>query len=70
MRTLAQHLQDWGGRPLLCVFGRPKTIALEWEKDGRVTKWNRVFACATLEIGSVELCWPHQARQKEASRTW
>ena len=65
VRTLAQHLQDWGGRPLLCVFDRPKTIALEWEKNGKVTKWNPVFACATLEIGiGVELCWPYQARQK------
>ena len=24
VRTLAEHLQDWGGRPLLCVFDRPK----------------------------------------------
>ena len=30
-----------------------------------MTKWNPVFACATLEIGiGVELCWPYQARQK------
>ncbi len=65
VRTLAQHLQDWGGRPLLCVFDRPKTIAVEWEKNGKVTKWNSVFACATLEIGiGVELCWPYQPRQK------
>ena len=65
VRTVAQHLQDWGGRPLLCVFDRPKTIAVEWEKNGKVTKWNPVFACATLEIGiGVELCWPYQARQK------
>ena len=35
VRTLAGHLQDWGGRPLLCVFDRPKTIALKWgEKRG------------------------------------
>ena len=65
VRTLAQHLQDWGGRPLLCVFDRPKTIAVEWEKNGKVTKWNSVFACATLEIGiGVELCWPYRAQQK------
>ncbi|HJY83034.1 MAG TPA: hypothetical protein VKK81_18375 [Candidatus Binatia bacterium] len=30
VRTLAEHLASWGGRPLLCVFDRPKTIALEW----------------------------------------
>jgi hypothetical protein len=65
VRTLAQHLQDWGGRPLLCVFDRPKTIAVEWEKNGKVTKWNQIFACAALEIGiDLELCWPYQARQK------
>jgi hypothetical protein len=28
--TLAAHLASWGGRPLLCVFDRPKTIALAW----------------------------------------
>ena len=28
VRTLAEHLASWGGRPLLCVFDRPKTIAL------------------------------------------
>jgi hypothetical protein len=57
VRTLAGHLQDWGGRPLLCVFDRPKTIALKWEKNGEVTEWNPVFAEATLEMGiGVELC--------------
>jgi hypothetical protein len=30
VRTLAEHLASWGGRPLLCVFDRPKTIALKW----------------------------------------
>jgi len=65
VRTLAGHLQDWGGRPLLCVFDRPKTIALKWKKNGEVTEWNPIFAEATLEIGiGVELCWPYQARQK------
>ena len=65
VRTLAGHLADWGGRPLLCVFDRPKTIALKWKKNGEVTQWNAVFAEATLEIGiGVELCWPYQARQK------
>jgi transposase len=29
VRALAEHLQSWGGRPLLCVFDRPKTIALK-----------------------------------------
>src|SRR6516165_2761541 len=65
VRTLAEHLASWGGRPLLCVFDRPKTIALQWRKNGEVTQWNPVFAYATLEMGvGVELCWPYQARQK------
>ena len=65
VRTLAEHLASWGGRPLLCVFDPPKTIALQWRKNGEVTEWTPVFAYATLEMGvSVELCWPYQARQK------
>jgi transposase len=65
VRTLAEHLASWGGRPLLCVFDRPKTIALQWRKNGEVTEWNPVFAYATLGMGvGVELCWPYQARQK------
>ena len=71
VRTLAEHLASWGGRPLLCVFDRPKTIALQWRSHGEVTEWNPVFAYATLEMGvGVELCWPYRAQQKEASRTW
>ena len=65
VRTLAVHLASWGGRPLLCVFDRPKTVALKWRKNGEVTEWNPVFAYATLEMGvGVELCWPYQPRQK------
>ena len=40
VRTLAEHLASWGGRPLLCVFDRPKTIALKWRKNGEVTEWS------------------------------
>jgi transposase len=65
VRTLAEHLASWGGRPLLCVFDRPKTIALKWHKNGEVTEWNPIFAYATLEMGvGVELCWPYRAQQK------
>jgi transposase len=65
VRTLAEHLASWGGRPLLCVFDRPKTIALKWRKNGEVTEWNPVFVYATLEMGvGVELCWPYRAQQK------
>jgi transposase len=65
VRTLAEHLASWGGVPLQCVFDRPKTIALQWRKNGEVTEWNPVFAYATLEMGvGVELCWPYRAQQK------
>jgi hypothetical protein len=65
VRTLAEHLASWGGRPLLCVFDRPKTIALKWLNNGEVTEWNPIFAYATLEMGvGVELCWPYRAQQK------
>jgi transposase len=65
VRTLAAHLASWGGRPLLCVFDRPKTIALQWRKNGEVTEWNSEFAYATLELGvGVELCWPYRPQEK------
>jgi len=65
VRTLAEHLASWGGAPLQCVFDRPKTVALQWRKNGEVTEWNPVFAYATLEMGvGVELCWPYRAQQK------
>src|SRR6266567_4431671 len=57
----------WGGAPLVCVFDRPKTVALKWRRNGEVTEWNPVFACATLEMGiGVELCWPYRAQEKGA----
>jgi len=65
VRALAEHVESWGGRPLLCVFDRPKTIALKWNRNGEVTEWNPVFAYAALEMGiGVELCWPYRANQK------
>jgi len=65
VRTLAEHLDSWGGVPLQCVFDRPKTIALQWRRNGEVTEWNPVFAYATLEMGvGVELCWPYRAQEK------
>src|SRR6516225_9108650 len=67
VRSLARHLDSWGGAPLLCVFDRPKTVALKWRRNGEVAEWNPVFACATLEMGiGVELCWPYRAQEKGA----
>ncbi len=65
VRHLAEHLHSWGGAPLLCVFDRPRTVALKWRRNGEVTEWNPVFAYAMLEMGiGVELCWPQQPKQK------
>jgi transposase len=65
VRNLAEHLDRWGGVPLLCVFDRPKTVALHWKRNGEVTEWNPTFAYATLEMGiGVELCWPHRPQEK------
>jgi transposase len=65
VRSLAAHLDSWGGAPLLCVFDRPKTVALKWRRNGEVTEWNPVFAYATLEMGiGVELCWPYRPQEK------
>src|SRR2546429_6633640 len=67
VRHLAEHLDSWGGAPLVCVFDRPKTVALKWRRNGEVSEWNPVFACATLEMGiGVELCWPYRAQEKGA----
>lgn len=65
IRTLADHLHDWGGAPLVCVFDRPKTVALEWQRDGTITEWNPIFAYAALELGiGVEVCWPYRPQEK------
>ncbi len=67
VRNLAQHLHSWGGAPLMCVFDRPKTVALKWRRSGEVTEWNAVFAYAMLEMGiGVELCWPGRPQEKGA----
>jgi transposase len=65
VRGLAEHLHSWGGAPLMCVFDRPKTVALKWRRNGEVTEWNPTFAYATLELGiGVELCWPYRPQEK------
>jgi hypothetical protein len=35
VRGLAQHLDSWGGAPLVCVFDRPETVALKWAEERR-----------------------------------
>ena len=67
VRTLLDHFVAFGGMPLCAVFDRPKTVALEWQKDGKVTTWNPIFAAAAMDIGfAAEACWPYQPQQKGA----
>ncbi len=65
VRSLATHLDVWGGAPLVCIFDRPKTVALKWGRDGVVTDWNPTFAYAVLELGiGVAVCWPYRPQEK------
>src|SRR5438128_5105150 len=65
VRTLVDHFTAIGGIPLLAVFDRPKTVALQWAKDGQVTEWNALFAGVALDLGlGIEVCWPSSPRQK------
>jgi transposase len=67
VRAWVEHNERWGGVPLLAVFDRPKTIAIKWADDGRVTQWNSTFAEVSLELGvGVSLCWPYSPQQKGA----
>jgi transposase len=65
VRAMVDHFATMGGIPLLAVFDRPKTVALAWDREGRVTAWNPTFAGVALDLGlGVELCWPHSPEQK------
>jgi transposase len=67
VRAMVDHFDGFGGIPLLAVFDRPRTIAIAWTKDGKVTKWNATFQQVVFELGlAVELCWPYQPQQKGA----
>lgn len=67
VRTQLQHYEGFGGRPLLAVFDRPRTIALKWRDDGTIEDWNQTFINAEFEIGvGVEVCWPYRPNEKGA----
>jgi hypothetical protein len=59
VRTFVDHFAAIGGMPLLEVFDRPRTVALKWTRDGRVTEWNPLFAGVALDLSmGIEVCWP------------
>jgi transposase len=65
VRALVEHLDAFGGIPLVTVFDRPKTIALKWGRDGVVTEWNPTFAGVALDLSvGVEVCWPYRPQEK------
>jgi transposase len=65
VRAMVDHFASFGGIPLLAVFDRPKTVALSWARDGKVSEWNPTFAGVALDLGlGVELCWPYSPEQK------
>lgn len=65
VRTLVDHFAAIGGIPLLAVFDRPKTVALQWNQQGQVTEWNALFAGVALDLGlGIEVCWPSSPEQK------
>lgn len=65
VRTLVVHFAAIGGVPLLAVFDRPKTIAIEWSRNGDITKWNSTFIDVMVELGvAAEMCWPGRGNQK------
>jgi len=67
VRTWVDHFAAIGGIPLLAVFDRAKTVALKWDRSGRVTEWNPLFAGVALDLGiGIEICWPQSPRQKGA----
>jgi transposase len=67
VRNTLDHFVAFGGVPLCAVFDRPKTVALKWGRDGKITEWNPTFAYAAMEIGfTAEVCWAYQPQQKGA----
>ena len=65
VRVLVDHVAAFGGIPLVAVFDRPKTVALQWGRDGVVTEWNPTFAGVALDLGlGVEVCWPYRPQEK------
>lgn len=64
-RALVDHLEAFGGVPLLAIFDRPKTVVLSWRDDGQVTEWNPTFAAVAMDLSlGVELCWPYRPNEK------
>jgi transposase len=65
VRSLARHFVAFGGRPLMAVFDRPRTIVQKSGKGREVEAFNATFAQAIVEIGvGVEMCAARSGNQK------
>ena len=65
IRSLAHHMVEFGGLPLLAVFDRPRTIVKKSGRGRDVEQWNSTFAQAVVELGiNVEMCAPRSGNQK------
>jgi len=65
VRTFVDHFAAIGGVPLLAVFDRPRTVAVNWTRDGHVTEWNPLLAGVALDLSvGIEVCWPASPWQK------
>ncbi len=65
VRCLARDFVAFGGRPLMAVFDRPKTVVLKSGRGREVEAFNATFAQAIVDIGvGVEMCAPRSGWQK------
>lgn len=65
VRSLARHFVVFGGRPLMAVFDRPKTIVTRGGVGRAVEQWNATFAQAMIDLGvGVEISAPRSGQQK------
>jgi transposase len=65
VRCLARDFVAFGGRPLMAVFDRPKTVVAKAGRGREVEQFNATFAQAIVDIGvGVEMCAPRSGWQK------
>lgn len=50
-RTLFDHLEQFGGIPLLAMFDRPHTLTRRWTAEGTVADWNELVAGMARDLG-------------------
>ena len=71
VRALVDHIEAFGGIPLVAVFDRPKTVALKWGRDGVVTEWNATLRAWRWISGSGWKCAGRTGRKRKGvSKIW